>query len=532
MREIIYVQAGTLANYTGTHFWNTQESYLFDTTIEKSLVDLHDPEVSFREGLTQTGQPTLCPRLLVFDRKANFGTLAKTNALLGTNEDDVSDEEVAAIWNGGVAEYRQDPIQKSTYHSSLDDSDRTENSTADGANKPQIGPENVRYWSDFNRVYYVPRTVQKIPDAPEWENPDGDWNSGQEMFSRYNEDTDLMEGSLRLFLEECNSIQGIQVINDTASFGSFINSFLTAFRDEFVKLPCLVIPLLTDAGSRHIDVDDYQGTRNLISDALYLRGLSEFSSLSIPIQPPVTWDTESWSDYIASGRHNTYHNSAILSAHIETSTLPLRLKGTHESIGSISSQLDWRGGTPFGELSGVFPFTSAEDLDNRIVNFSSGQSALRGPGPTLFARRDVSRGFSPSQITGYDTWCSRLSIQDSYVSRIHAPGYPIPTSFPSFFKAPDSNRSLHPGILTRPPKTALLSSLSTTSFTAKLFSKYATSIEKCLSRKFAVESIGSDSDELKELANNLWTLHDNFSDDGGVDGNIGDDDGASLGEDE
>lgn len=49
------------------------------------------------------------------------------------------------------------------------------------------------------------------------------------------------------------------------------------------------------------------------------------------------------------------------------------LKGTHENIGSVSAQLDWRGMTPFGELSGVFPFTFPEDLDNRIVNFSAGK---------------------------------------------------------------------------------------------------------------------------------------------------------------
>lgn len=84
--------------------------------------------------------------------------------------------------------------------------------------------EEIRYWSDFNRVYYVPRTVQKIPDVADWENTEGDWNLGQETFERYNEasvgfrhqlphpnfylkDTELMEGPLRLFLEECDSVQ-------------------------------------------------------------------------------------------------------------------------------------------------------------------------------------------------------------------------------------------------------------------------------------------------------------------------------------
>jgi hypothetical protein len=28
MKEILYIQAGTRANYVATHFWNTQEAYL------------------------------------------------------------------------------------------------------------------------------------------------------------------------------------------------------------------------------------------------------------------------------------------------------------------------------------------------------------------------------------------------------------------------------------------------------------------------------------------------------------------------
>lgn len=59
-------------------------------------------------------------------------------------------------------------------------------------------------------------------------------------------------------------------MNDTASFGSFVNSFLTAFRDEFVKLPCLAIPLLSDAGSRHIDVDDVSYSLTLMN--MWLQG--------------------------------------------------------------------------------------------------------------------------------------------------------------------------------------------------------------------------------------------------------------------
>lgn len=88
MKEIIYIQAGPLANYTGTHFWNTQESYFTygsddDGEQEEPLVT---NDISFREVLTNKvrvdvnieanridssaqNDPILCPRLLVFDRK-------------------------------------------------------------------------------------------------------------------------------------------------------------------------------------------------------------------------------------------------------------------------------------------------------------------------------------------------------------------------------------------------------------------------------------------------------------------------------
>jgi hypothetical protein len=49
MREIIYLQAGSLSNYTGTHFWNTQESYL---TYDEEEISVVDQQVSFEEHLT------------------------------------------------------------------------------------------------------------------------------------------------------------------------------------------------------------------------------------------------------------------------------------------------------------------------------------------------------------------------------------------------------------------------------------------------------------------------------------------------
>ncbi|RDB18272.1 Protein dml-1 [Hypsizygus marmoreus] len=506
MKEIIYVQAGSLANYTGTHFWNTQESYL----AEESADSVHNFDVSFREGLTSTGKPSFCPRLLVFDRKTNFGTLAKNNALLGTNEDELPDEDFPAIWGGDVMEYRQDLIPKSTYHVSLDESD--DEGLVGVDDDTEESHEDVRYWSDFNRVYYIPRSVQKIPDPADWESPEGDWRMGQALFSRYDEDHALMDGSLRLFFEECDSPQGLQVMNDTATFGGFINSFLTSVHDEHAKLPCLVFPLLSDAVSRHIDVDDYQGTKKAVNDALYLRSLNDFASMTVPIQFPETWPSEARSQLLKSERGNVYRDSAILSAHIETATLPLRLKGYQSDLSTMSSHLNWRGTTPYSELSGVFPVEPGVDLEKNLANFSSCSFDKTRTQSSPFTRIDVTRGFTSSSISAYDRWSSAQSLQDTFISRVHAPPYPIPTSYPSFFKAADGKNSRRPGILTRPVEISMFSSLSAGSGSAHLFSAYATAMETCLQRKFAAENIGIDSDDLKELATDLWTLHDNFGD--------------------
>ena len=49
MKEILYIQAGELSNYTGTHFWNTQESYLtLDESGDHAGID---PSVAFCENV-------------------------------------------------------------------------------------------------------------------------------------------------------------------------------------------------------------------------------------------------------------------------------------------------------------------------------------------------------------------------------------------------------------------------------------------------------------------------------------------------
>jgi hypothetical protein len=56
-----------------------------------------------------------------------------------------------------------------------------------GYTSSAVQRQDIRYWSDFNRLFYVPRTIQKVPDIPEWEDAEGNWAGGREMFTRYDE---------------------------------------------------------------------------------------------------------------------------------------------------------------------------------------------------------------------------------------------------------------------------------------------------------------------------------------------------------
>ena len=86
--------------------------------------------------------------------------------------------------------------------------------------------------------------------------------------------TNFMEEPFRFFVEECDNLQvsaseyvyphlmtmvlyqGLQLIHDTATFGSFTCSFLTQFRDEFSKLVTFSFPVLSGVAPKNIEVED------------------------------------------------------------------------------------------------------------------------------------------------------------------------------------------------------------------------------------------------------------------------------------
>jgi len=79
---------------------------------------------------------------------------------------------------GEIARETQDPIPQSEYHARLE-SDMEEGD--DFAHQDA----NVRYWSDYSRVFLDRKSIQPVPDP--LEGSEAEWSVGQELFRRYDE---------------------------------------------------------------------------------------------------------------------------------------------------------------------------------------------------------------------------------------------------------------------------------------------------------------------------------------------------------
>lgn len=103
--------------------------------------------------------------------------------------------------DGAVDEIQQDPIPDIAYQTQLDrETDEDSDPHAAVLGQPEKSPavpplvaSDVRYWSDYNRVHYIPRSIHKLPDLADWETAEGDWQGGKETFLRYDSVSSLPE---------------------------------------------------------------------------------------------------------------------------------------------------------------------------------------------------------------------------------------------------------------------------------------------------------------------------------------------------
>lgn len=370
-----------------------QESYFTYSGDQEPLVD-HD--VLWRAGLGADGSETFMPRTVVYDLKGGFGSLRKINALYEV-EDKGSDQ---ALWwvflyfarqircssltqrcvrHQPVVVQKQEPIPQSAYQQSLDA----------GLEPPELTTSTVRYWSDFNRVFFHPRSIIQLNDYELNSSlvPFEKWATGQDLFSTLDKEHDLVDRDLRPFIEEADHMQGIQLMATLDdAWGGFASDYIERLRDEYGKTSIWVwglqdsfhgIPRVSPkshgSGGRLTNAIQDKRLVRLANKAKSLTELYKNASIIVPITLPRLLGS-----HVALDPSSHWHTSAVVAAALESATLPSRLKDreNRDTLGGMADLLNTMGNQSIANLQmSIDPQTTQDSPDVRMREAVSGEDA-------------------------------------------------------------------------------------------------------------------------------------------------------------
>jgi hypothetical protein len=242
--EFVYMSVSILISF--------QELYFTYSEHEESPVD-HD--VHFRTGRGADGSDTFTPRTLIYDLKGGFGSLRQYNALYEVQEDPGLPK---GLWDGNVVVRQQTPIAQSEYQKSLDQ----------GLPTPQLTAETVRYWSDFNRVYYHPRSIVQLNEYELNSQlmPFENYIAGDELFNSIDKEHDILDRDVRSFAEECDQLSGFQLFAGTDdAWGGFTARYVDRLRDEYGKNSIWVWGLESGLKGQRVSLSYSHGPRSILN---------------------------------------------------------------------------------------------------------------------------------------------------------------------------------------------------------------------------------------------------------------------------
>jgi hypothetical protein len=138
--------------------------------------------------------------------------------------------------NGAPIMRPQPTIEPSAYQLSLEN----------GTTPPQLTKESIRYWSDFNRVYFHPKSIVQLNEYELGSTlmPFENWSVGEDLFNSLDKEHDLLDRDLRSFAEEADHMQGIQIMASVDdAWGGFAARYMERLRDEYGKTALWVFGL-------------------------------------------------------------------------------------------------------------------------------------------------------------------------------------------------------------------------------------------------------------------------------------------------
>lgn len=212
-------------------------------------------------------------------------------------------------------------ITQSEYQRSLDE----------GIPDPQtLSTQTVRYWSDFNRVFYHPRSIVQINDYELNSSlmPFEKWENGEELFMSMDTDNDLLDRDVRVWAEECDQMQGLQIFTGgDDAWGGFASRYVEKLRDEYGKMPIWTWGIEEEQGRGQMA----KQLLRTINAARTINEMARNASLYVPMSVPATQLPQ----YVHLNRDSQWHISALLSTVVESMTLPTRLRPDKQRRGLL-----------------------------------------------------------------------------------------------------------------------------------------------------------------------------------------------------
>ena len=330
-REILTLQFGSYANFVGSHWWNSQcDTYSFDSESMQHSFDKPIKEINFdctfREGKTLNNEVTYTPRAVIFCNKDTLGTLKQTGILY----DSKSAEEYINTWNNTPIVHQQEIFEKNKFLKKLENYgiDQTECNKEEDLELES----SVNVWSDFLKQHLHPKTVEIINYEKDY------FNSFGLGVESYKKEKDNLEDKVRFFTEECDNLQGFQLLLDTSdAFSGVASSFFEDYLlDEFYNKAHVLVSLYKNPKDRD---SLFQHNFNLMLTYNHFRSASNILPLSTQMSlNPKTLDSHCFKDFTFNPSL-TYHTSAILAATFNNITLPYRLFQSSYDMKSFYSSL-------------------------------------------------------------------------------------------------------------------------------------------------------------------------------------------------
>ncbi|XP_036200876.1 protein misato homolog 1 isoform X1 [Myotis myotis] len=554
-REVLTLQLGHFAGFVGAHWWNQQDAALREPTDTQEPPGELCPDVLFRAGRTLHGQETYTPRLILMDLKGSLSSLKQESGLYRDKQLDA-----AIAWQGKLTTHKEELHPKNPYLQDLlsvegvlsSDGLWRVKSISNGKGLPPLTtaatPEpliptegSIRVWSDFLRVHLHPRSICMIQKY----NHDGEagrleaFGQGESVLKepRYLEE---LEDRLHFYVEECDYLQGFQVLCDLHDGFSGVGAKAAELlHDEYSGRGIITWGLLP--GPYALGQEPQKNIYRLLNTAFGLVHLSAHSSLVCPLslggslglrpEPPVNFP------HLRYDATLPFHCSAILATALDTITAPYRLYSSPLSMVHLADMLNFSGKKVVTAGASIpFPLGPSQSLPDTLMQLGGATpwtplSACGDPSGThCFAQSVVLRGLDkachtsqltpgtplPSLLhactTGEEVLAQYLQQQQprarSSSHLLLTPCKVVPP-YPSLFSSSLSQQGL---VLDNPPTGAgesipVLGALRSSSSLSRTLGDLAKDLTKLNLRRWAsFMDAGVEQDDLGELLQELCSL--------------------------